>query len=91
MIIALVLPQYIEKRTRSGDTTVTGVEETGQAGLGFCPDFSPDKTVGVAMERLLVGSQDVAHDCSKLKELGVTHILNVAYGIPNAFTDVSIT
>ena len=88
--IALVLHST---RTRSGDTIVTGVEETGQAGLGFCPDFSPDKTVGVAMERLLVGSQDVAHDCSKLKELGVTHILNVAYSIPgpNAFTDVSMT
>ena len=58
--------------------------------MGFCPDFTPDKTVGVATERLLVGSQDVAHDCAKLKELGVTHILNVAYGVPNAFTDVSI-
>lgn len=45
--------------------------------------------MGVATERLLVGSQDVAHDCAKLKELGVTHILNVAYGVPNAFTDVS--
>ena len=45
--------------------------------------------MGVAIERLLVGSQDVAHDCAKLKELGVTHILNVAYGVPNAFTDVS--
>ena len=45
--------------------------------------------MGVAMEQFLVGSQDVAHDCAKLKELGVTHILNVAYGVPNAFTDVS--
>ena len=57
--------------------------------MGFCPDFTPDKTVGVAMEQLLVGSQDVAHDLAKLKEFGVTHILNVAYGVPNAFTDVS--
>ena len=44
----------------------------------------------MATELLLVGSQDVARDCAKLKELGVTHILNVAYGVPNAFTDVSI-
>ena len=47
--------------------------------------------MGVATERLsLFGSQDVAHDCAKPKELGVTLILNVAYGVPNAFTDVSI-
>ena len=84
----IFISQYIEKRTRSGDAVITGIEESGQ-GLGFCPDFTPDKTVGVATERLLVGSQDVAHDCAKLKELGVTHILNVAYGVPNAFTDVS--
>ena len=86
-----VFLQYIEKRTRSGDAVVTGVEELGQ-GLGFCPDFTPDKTVGVATERLLVGSQDVhvAHDCARLKELWVTHMLNVAYGVPNAFTDVSL-
>ena len=46
--------------------------------------------VGVAMERLLVSSQDVAHDKEKLKELGVTHVLNVAYGVPNSFSEVSI-
>ena len=40
------------------------------------------------MERLVVGSQDAAHDYPVLKELGVTHILNVGYGIPNAFPDV---
>ena len=88
-IVNFNISQYIEKRTRSGDVVVTGIEESGQ-GLGFCLDFTPDKTVGVAMEWLLVGSQDVAHDCARLKELGVTHILNVAYGVPNAFTDVSL-
>ena len=35
-------------------------------------DLTPDKTVGVAMDRVLVGSQDVAHDFDKLKECGVT-------------------
>ena len=45
--------------------------------------------MGVALDGLLVGSQDVAHDYQRLKELGVTHILNVGYGIPNAFTSVS--
>lgn len=41
------------------------------------------------MDRVLVGSQDVAHDFAKLKEHSVTHILNVAHGIANIFTDVS--
>ena len=36
-----------------------------------------------------VGSKYVARDLQRLRELGVTHILNVAYGIPNAFTSVS--
>ena len=64
------------------------LEQCRETGLGFCPDFSPDKAVGTAMERLLVGSQDVAHDYPRLRELGVTHILNVGVNIPNAFADV---
>ena len=52
--------------------------------------MTPDLTVGVAMHGVLVGSEEVAHDLSRLNELGVTHILNVAYGIPNSFPDVSI-
>ena len=57
--------------------------------LGFCPDNSPDNGVGVATNGLLVGSQDVAHDFDLLKLHGVTHVLNVGCGIPNAFEDVS--
>ena len=63
----------------AGETTL-GPRGSGE--LGFCPDSKPDKTVGVAVEGLLVGSQDVAHDYQRLKELGITHILNVGYGIP---------
>jgi len=46
--------------------------------------------VGVVMDGLLVSSQDVAHDKEKLTDLGVTHIVNVASGIPNSFPGVSI-
>ncbi|CAI7999448.1 Dual specificity protein phosphatase 19, partial [Geodia barretti] len=63
---------------------VRSVEEQGNRGLGFCPDLQPDLSVGVAQERLLVGSQDVAHHLGTLRQLGVTHILNVAWGVPNA-------
>ncbi|CAI8021446.1 Deoxynucleoside triphosphate triphosphohydrolase SAMHD1 [Geodia barretti] len=67
---------------------VRSVEEQGNRGLGFCPDLQPDLSVGVAQERLLVGSQDVAHHLGTLRHLGVTHVLNVAWGVPNAFPDV---
>ena len=63
----------------------------GPVTLGFCPDYKADLNVGEAMEGVLIGSQDVAHDRGKLKELGVTHILNVAYGVANAFPDVSLS
>ena len=46
--------------------------------------------MGRALEWLLVGSQDVAHDMHTLRQLGVTHILNVAYGMPNAFPNVRL-
>ena len=65
------------------------VEKTDASSLGFCPDNSPDKVVGVATNGLLVGSHDVAHDFDLLKLHGVTHVLNVGCGIPNAFEDVS--
>ena len=87
----IMLIQYVEKRTRESEGVATfteSVQDVGQ-GVGYCIDLMPDKTVGVAMDRVLVGSQDVAHDFDKLKECGVTHVLNVAYGIANIFTDVS--
>ena len=74
---------------RRDETGASHVEQQESKGLGFCPDLKPDTTVGVALERLLVGSQDVAHNLQRLRELGVTHILNVGYDIPNAFTSVS--
>ena len=58
--------------------------------LGFCPDLEPDLGVGRALDWLLVGSQDVGHDLKTLHQLRVTHILNVAWGVPNAFPDVRL-
>ena len=66
------------------------MEKVATNTLGFCPDNSPDKVVGIATSRLLVGSQDAAHNFNWLKLHGVTHVLNVGCGIPNAFEDVSI-
>ena len=77
--------QFTERRDQTGSLVT---EPNSAPALGFCADYAPDRNVGVAMERLVVGSQDVAHDYSVLRQLGVTHILNVGYGIPNAFPDV---
>ena len=73
------------------ETGVRSVVEQESRGLGFCPDLQPDLSVGRAQGRLLVGSQDVAHHLETLRGLGVTHILNVAWGVPNAFPDVSVS
>lgn len=80
--------QYVEKKDSSGEKFL---EKESEKGLGFCPDLTPDLQVGVAMDGVLVASQDVAHDLLELRRHGVTHILNVAYGIPNAYPDVSET
>lgn len=77
--------QFKEMRTDSGDMVI---QPQAGYGLGFCPDLQPDREVGVAMEGLLVGSVDVAHDFFLLKQLNVTHILNIAAGVPNAFPNV---
>ena len=77
--------QFKETRTDSGDVVI---QPQAEYGLGFCPDLQPDREVGLAMEGLLIGSVDVAHDFFLLKQLNVTHILNIAAGVPNAFPNV---
>ena len=80
------LLQYTESTNDKGETTVT---LEANEGLGFCPDLEPDYDVGVAMPGLLIASADVAYDLSALQKQKVTHILNVAAALPNAFADVS--
>ncbi|XP_013815949.2 dual specificity protein phosphatase 19 [Apteryx mantelli] len=66
------------------------VEETGPGdggGCGYVPDLSSDLQVGVVRPWLLLGSQDAAHDLETMKKYKVTHVLNVAYGVQNAFLD----
>jgi len=67
------------------------VEKVATSTLGFCPDNSPGKMVGIATGGLLVGSQDVAHDFELLQLHGVTHVLNVGHRIPNAFEECECT
>uniref|UniRef100_A0A8D0E037 Dual specificity protein phosphatase 19 n=1 Tax=Salvator merianae TaxID=96440 RepID=A0A8D0E037_SALMN len=52
---------------------------------GYVQDLSLDLQVGVIKPWLLLGSQDAAHDLETMKKYKVTHVLNVAYGVENAF------
>ncbi|XP_008826163.1 dual specificity protein phosphatase 19 [Nannospalax galili] len=64
---------------------VEEVEPSGGGGCGYVQDLSSDLQVGVIKPWLLLGSQDAAHDLEVLRKYKVTHILNVAYGVENAF------
>lgn len=64
---------------------VEEVEPSSGGGGGYVQDLSLDLQVGVIRPWLLLGSQDAAHDLDTLKKHKVTHILNVAYGVENAF------
>ncbi|XP_042300843.1 dual specificity protein phosphatase 19 [Sceloporus undulatus] len=59
-------------------------EELGHA-CGYVQDLSLDLQVGLLRPWLLLGSQDAAHDLDTMKKYRVTHVLNVAYGVENAF------
>ncbi|XP_062974657.1 dual specificity protein phosphatase 19 isoform X2 [Elgaria multicarinata webbii] len=52
---------------------------------GYVQDLSLDLQVGVVKPWLLLGSQDAAHDLDTMNKHRVTHVLNVAYGVENAF------
>ncbi|XP_028603867.2 dual specificity protein phosphatase 19 [Podarcis muralis] len=54
-------------------------------GCGYVQDLSLDLQVGVVKPWLLLGSQDAAHDLETMQKYRVTHVLNVAYGVANAF------
>ncbi|KAL7880586.1 hypothetical protein SRHO_G00028400 [Serrasalmus rhombeus] len=71
---------------RSGD----GVEvtEAGQEDCGFVQDLSLDLQVGLITPFLLLSSQDAANDIETLRRFKVTHVLNVAYGVDNAFPEL---
>ncbi|XP_007949250.1 dual specificity protein phosphatase 19 [Orycteropus afer afer] len=64
---------------------VEEVEPSSGGGCGYVQDLSLDLQVGVIKPWLLLGSQDAAHDLDTLKNYKVTHILNVACGVENAF------
>ncbi|XP_062372291.1 dual specificity protein phosphatase 19b [Sardina pilchardus] len=77
--------QLIE--TRSG-SSVQVTECSPETAFGFVQDLSEDLQVGVIKPYILLSSQDAAQDIDTLRKYKVTHILNVAYGVENAFPDL---
>ncbi|XP_067891672.1 dual specificity protein phosphatase 19 isoform X1 [Heterodontus francisci] len=69
------------------DDRVQLVEDAQQmdGACGYVEDTSLDLKIGVVKPWLLLASQDVAHDYEKLKDYKISHILNVGYGVENAF------
>ncbi|KAK2905632.1 dual specificity protein phosphatase 19 [Channa argus] len=73
-------------------STITVVEDPAppEKMLGYVPDTSWDLQVGIVKPYLLLGSQDAAHDFGTLRKHKVSHILNVAFGVENAFPELFI-
>lgn len=75
--------RLLETRTDDGEERVELLDQ----GCGMVLDHSLDLQVGVVRPFLLLSSQDAAHDMETLRSHQVTHILNVAYGVPNPFPE----
>jgi atypical dual specificity phosphatase len=65
-----------------------GLVSIGQA-HGFCVDTSPDDKIHHVVDNLYISSQDGAHNLHGLRDHKITHILNVATGVVNAFPEAS--
>ncbi|XP_013922854.1 PREDICTED: dual specificity protein phosphatase 19 [Thamnophis sirtalis] len=73
---------------RDAQMQVVEVADCKEGGAcGYVQDLSLDLQIGAIKPWLLLGSQDAAHDLEIMKKYKVTHVLNVAYGVENAFPD----
>ncbi|XP_029030695.1 dual specificity protein phosphatase 19-like isoform X1 [Betta splendens] len=77
--------RLLERRRGDGGVEVEEVAEP--SGCGFVEDASLDLQVGVVRPFLLLASQDAAHDIDTLQRYKVSHVLNVAFGVTNLFSD----
>lgn len=78
--------QLLERKSSiSGEQIIV---DTGKRGHGYCVDTNPDKKIYQVTESVFISSQDGAQNFEELKEKKISHILNVASGIKNAFPEV---
>lgn len=64
--------------------------DIGLTSLGFCEDTNPDTKIYKVLDKLYISSQDGACNKNELTTLQITHILNVATGVANAFPEVQL-
>ena len=67
------------------DSHCNKIENISTNNPGFVVDTKPDLRLTQILDRLIIGSQDVAHDLDLLNKHKITHILNVASGVVNLF------
>ncbi|KAK8743046.1 hypothetical protein OTU49_001501 [Cherax quadricarinatus] len=72
----------LEDMCPDGSRTVLALPSTSP---GFVVDTKPDLRFTHILNKVILGSQDVAHDLDILTMNKVTHILNVATGVINLF------
>lgn len=72
----------LEELFSDGTCKVTSVSSSNP---GFVVDTKPDLRYTFILSKVILGSQDVAHDLDILTNNKVTHILNVATGVINLF------
>ncbi|CAB3998179.1 dual specificity phosphatase 19-like [Paramuricea clavata] len=75
--------KFLKHNLTQGDE---GLVSVGQA-HGFCVDTSPDDKIHHVVDNLYISSQDGAHNLHGLRDHKITHILNVATGVVNAFPE----
>ena len=84
--LLFIHPQFLEYSSTDGQERVC--VDTGVIGLGFCEDNKPDTGIYRVVEKLFISSQDGAQNLHELQSKNITHILNVATGVENAFPKV---
>nr|XP_054606397.1 dual specificity protein phosphatase 19-like [Nothobranchius furzeri]XP_054606398.1 dual specificity protein phosphatase 19-like [Nothobranchius furzeri]XP_054606399.1 dual specificity protein phosphatase 19-like [Nothobranchius furzeri] len=85
--VTTVTGKKLLERRSNEEGQVEQVKELEGSGCGFVEDTSLDLQVGVVRPFLLLASQDAAHDIDTLRRYKVSHVLNVAHGVPNLFPD----
>lgn len=75
---------YHERRSEDG-TFEASDKSSGTDGLFMVVDRSPDEKLHHVIDGVYIGSQDAASNVPSLDECKITHIVNVATGIANAF------
>ncbi|KXJ12801.1 Dual specificity protein phosphatase 19 [Exaiptasia diaphana] len=83
----LLQPLMLLERKSDVDPERVITVDTGQRTFGFCEDINPDTKIYRIKPNLYISSQDGASNYTELMDHQITHILNVATGVKNAYPE----